>query len=94
MPTSWARWADGAAQGKGRRAAGAAGALPAVQGKGWLAAARADALSRLRAMGLPARRDEYWRYNRSGDAERKRRPPARNALIRATKASRSTLWTG
>lgn len=34
--------------------------LPA--GKGWLATARADALARLRAMGLPARRDEYWRY--------------------------------
>lgn len=34
--------------------------LPA--GKGWLATARTDALARLRAMGLPARRDEYWRY--------------------------------
>jgi Fe-S cluster assembly protein SufD len=29
---------------------------------GWLGAARADALARLRAMGLPTRRDEYWRY--------------------------------
>lgn len=29
---------------------------------GWSAAARADALSRLNAMGLPVRRDEYWRY--------------------------------
>jgi Fe-S cluster assembly protein SufD len=34
--------------------------LPA--GKGWLAAVRSDALARLTAMGLPARRDEYWRY--------------------------------
>lgn len=37
-------------------------ALPAQVGKGWIASARADALARLSAMGLPARRDEYWRY--------------------------------
>jgi Fe-S cluster assembly protein SufD len=37
-------------------------ALPTQAGKGWLAAARAEALGRLAAMGLPARRDEYWRY--------------------------------
>jgi Fe-S cluster assembly protein SufD len=30
--------------------------------EGWLGAARAEALARLAAMGLPARRDEYWRY--------------------------------
>jgi Fe-S cluster assembly protein SufD len=30
--------------------------------QGWQGAARADALARLTAMGLPARRDEYWRY--------------------------------
>ena len=35
-------------------------ALPAA--KGWLRAARLDAQARLSAMGLPARRDEYWRY--------------------------------
>ena len=29
---------------------------------GWSAAARADALARLSAMGLPDKRDEYWRY--------------------------------
>jgi Fe-S cluster assembly protein SufD len=29
---------------------------------GWSAAARADALNRLSAMGLPGKRDEYWRY--------------------------------
>lgn len=29
---------------------------------GWLGAARRDALARLTAMGLPGRRDEYWRY--------------------------------
>jgi Fe-S cluster assembly protein SufD len=36
--------------------------LPALAGKGWLATARAEALARLTAMGLPGRRDEYWRY--------------------------------
>ncbi|MCU0902897.1 MAG: Fe-S cluster assembly protein SufD [Tabrizicola sp.] len=36
--------------------------LTLSSGKGWLAAARAEALARLTAMGLPARRDEYWRY--------------------------------
>jgi Fe-S cluster assembly protein SufD len=30
--------------------------------EGWLGAARADALARLTAMGLPGKRDEYWRY--------------------------------
>ncbi len=29
---------------------------------GWLGAAQADALARLTAMGLPVKRDEYWRY--------------------------------
>ncbi|MGB8815221.1 MAG: Fe-S cluster assembly protein SufD [Paracoccaceae bacterium] len=29
---------------------------------GWLEPARADALVRLQAMGLPGKRDEYWRY--------------------------------
>lgn len=29
---------------------------------GFTAAARADALSRVQAMGLPTKRDEYWRY--------------------------------
>ncbi|MDX5349670.1 MAG: SufD family Fe-S cluster assembly protein, partial [Paracoccaceae bacterium] len=36
--------------------------LPAAEGKGWLAEARSEALARLAAMGLPVRRDEYWRY--------------------------------
>ena len=30
--------------------------------EGWLGAARAEALARLTAMGLPGKRDEYWRY--------------------------------
>ncbi|MBL4927513.1 Fe-S cluster assembly protein SufD [Fuscibacter oryzae] len=29
---------------------------------GWLGAARSEALARLTAMGLPTKRDEYWRY--------------------------------
>lgn len=36
--------------------------MPEHAGKGWLAGARAEARARLAAMGLPARRDEYWRY--------------------------------
>jgi len=31
---------------------------------GCLAPARADALSRLHGLGLPVRRDEYWKYTR------------------------------
>lgn len=31
---------------------------------GWPEAARSDALARLRQMGLPERRDEYWKYTR------------------------------
>ncbi|WP_238369005.1 SufB/SufD family protein [Heliomarina baculiformis] len=31
---------------------------------GWSASARADALQRLREMGLPDRRDEYWKFTR------------------------------
>jgi Fe-S cluster assembly protein SufD len=34
---------------------------------GWLGSAREDALSRLGMMGLPARRDEYWRYTDPAD---------------------------
>ena len=30
--------------------------------EGWLGAARGEALARLSAMGLPTKRDEYWRY--------------------------------
>ena len=34
--------------------------LPA--GAAWAEAARKDALARVRTMGLPTRRDEYWKY--------------------------------
>ncbi len=37
-------------------------ALSVPQGSGWLQASRVDALARLRAAGLPGRRDEYWQY--------------------------------
>lgn len=30
--------------------------------EGWLGAARGEALARLSSMGLPGKRDEYWRY--------------------------------
>ncbi len=36
--------------------------LPASAASGWLAAAQTEARARLAAMGLPLRRDEYWRY--------------------------------
>ncbi|MBM2576620.1 SufD family Fe-S cluster assembly protein [Jannaschia sp. Os4] len=37
-------------------------ALSMPEGGGWLGRARKDALARLGAVGLPVRRDEYWRY--------------------------------
>ncbi len=40
--------------------------LTMPEGGGWLAAARKRALSRLEAVGLPGRRDEYWRYTNPG----------------------------
>ncbi len=36
----------------------------AVTATGWAAAPRGDALSRLQSMGLPQRRDEYWKWTR------------------------------
>ncbi len=36
--------------------------LTLPEGAGWANEARADALSRLRAIGLPTGRDEYWKY--------------------------------
>lgn len=39
-------------------------ALGTVPGAGWQARPRAEALSRLRAMGLPQPRDEYWKWTR------------------------------
>ena len=39
-------------------------AMGPVPAAGWSAGARAEALARLRAMGLPGARDEYWKYTR------------------------------
>jgi len=39
-------------------------ALTLPASKGWLDAARKEALARVRDMGLPSRRDEYWKYTR------------------------------
>ncbi len=39
-------------------------ALEIPRGASWVSQARADALARLRANGLPVRRDEYWKYTR------------------------------
>ncbi|PHQ97728.1 MAG: Fe-S cluster assembly protein SufD [Marinosulfonomonas sp.] len=36
--------------------------LTLPEGAAWASAARKDALVRVRAMGLPGRRDEYWKY--------------------------------
>ena len=36
--------------------------LTLPDGAGWANAARADALARVRRMGLPTKRDEYWKY--------------------------------
>ena len=33
----------------------------------WASAARQDALARVKSMGLPTRRDEYWKYTRPDD---------------------------
>lgn len=38
------------------------GALTMPEGKAWAKAAREGALARLRAMGMPNKRDEYWKY--------------------------------
>jgi Fe-S cluster assembly protein SufD len=46
--------------------------------KGWLSAARADALARLAAMGLPTRRDEYWRYTDPASLNAPETPVARS----------------
>lgn len=44
--------------------------------EGWLGAARAEALTRLSAMGLPGKRDEYWRYTDPTDLIRPDAPQA------------------
>lgn len=48
----------------------------ALRREGWSAQARADALSRLSAMGLPGKRDEYWRYTDPTSLTETDAPPA------------------
>jgi len=43
---------------------------------GWITAARDDAEARLQAMGLPSRRDEYWKYTRPEDLTTSEAPTA------------------
>jgi Fe-S cluster assembly protein SufD len=56
-----------------------------------LPAAREAALSRLSAMGLPTRRDEYWRYT---DPVSLTSPLRLAFMTPATKPRFSTRWTG
>ena len=51
-------------------------ALGAAAGGIWAKAAREGALGRLRAMGLPERRDEYWKYTRPDTLVQADAPPA------------------
>ena len=47
-----------------------------LQQGGWLGAARAGALARLGAMGMPVKRDEYWRYTDPSSLTVANAPPA------------------
>lgn len=51
-------------------------ALTLPEGSGCLAPARQAALARLRQMGLPQRRDEYWKYTRPDSLLQPDVPPA------------------
>lgn len=53
-------------------------ALRMPTGSAWAGKARSDALARFRAMGLPDRRDEYWRFTRPDDLNV---PAAREAAV-------------
>ncbi len=50
--------------------------LSLPDGAAWARAAREDALSRLRKMGLPGPRDEYWRFTRPDDLNAPAAPEA------------------
>lgn len=49
-------------QAKGDALTARLASLSMPHGAGWLGAARSEARARLVAMGLPVKRDEYWRY--------------------------------
>ncbi len=59
-------------------------ALELPAGAAWAETARGEALARLRAMGLPGRRDEYWKYTRPDSLTDPAAPAA--ALFRADEA--------
>ena len=48
----------------------------ALPGSGWSKAAREEALARLRQMGLPQRRDEYWKFTRPDSLTQPEAPSA------------------
>jgi Fe-S cluster assembly protein SufD len=52
-------------------------ALTLPDGGKWITEARKAALARLHAMGLPGRRDEYWRFTRPDDLTRADAIPAK-----------------
>jgi Fe-S cluster assembly protein SufD len=52
-------------------------ALTLPEGGAWITEARNSALARLRATGLPGRRDEYWRFTRPDDLTRADAIPAK-----------------
>lgn len=56
--------------------------LTMPEGAGWARTARSEALARLTSMGLPTRRDEYWRFTR---------PDALNAAEPAPAATFSAI---
>ncbi len=58
--------------------------LDLPQGAVWANRQRDDALSRLRTMGLPQRRDEYWRYTRPESLNAPQ--TARAAILETTEA--------
>jgi FeS assembly ATPase SufC len=66
------------------------GALDLPRGGAWANAARDDALARLRAMGLPNRRDEYWKFTDPTSLTQVRPRRARPCSRRPT-SSRSFL---
>jgi Fe-S cluster assembly protein SufD len=63
------------AEARGDALAARIGGLSFAPG-GWMAAARAEALDRLTRTGLPARRDEYWRFTDPRDLVAPEAPPA------------------
>jgi Fe-S cluster assembly protein SufD len=50
--------------------------LDMPEGAAWASDARQSALSRTRAMGLPTRRDEYWKYTDPATLVQPKAPPA------------------